>query len=388
MFFRSKAYLYPEESRSIIMKKSIDVFNFSFVNSADDSVDIHIDGEIVDAATQQVMRDWWGDETSVSFKSFRDEIVKSQAKTLNVFINSYGGHVGDAMAIHDLLVDLQNQGKTVNTKGRGIIASAATYILMAGKNSEMSKNSWFMIHNVSGAVWGDVNIVENYARSLRKFNDATRDFYAESTGIPKENITKMMNAETWMTAAEAQAKGFVKSVSGGATFTNSIPKENWHFENRAVLNAYNSSVTPPKMSNAVFQNTLAAAQAESFEVVDGGFLLSEQMLNSIDARISDLHADLESARNEHQQAAEAHAARETEIQTLEAANLQLTGELEEGIAERERLQAEINRLNNLTPAPAAGPKPEDKFNDDPTAKYLTSVDAEMAKLRAMRTASN
>ncbi len=366
------------------MNKSIDVFNFSFVNSADESVDVHIDGEIVDASTQQIMRDWWGDETSVSFKSFRDEITKSPAKTLNVYINSYGGHVGDAMAIHDLLVDLQNQGKTVNTKGRGIIASAATYILMAGNNSEMSKNSWFMIHNASGGVYGDVNIVENYARSLRKFNDATRDFYASATGIPKENITKMMNAETWMTAEEAKEKGFVKSVSGGVSFTNTIPKENWHYSNRAVLNAYNSSVTKPKMSNAVFQNSLSAAQAESFEVVDGGFLLTEEMLNSIDTTIGNLRGQVEAAQLENQQATEAHAARENEVSTLEAANLQLTGALEESIAERERLQAEVERLNALTAPPANTGKPDDTFGDNPEAKYMTSVDAEMARIRALK----
>lgn len=365
------------------MRKTIDVFNFSFVNSAEDTVDIHIDGEIVDAASQQIMRDWWGDETSVSFKSFRDEVTKSQAKTLNVYINSYGGHVGDAMAIHDLLVDMQNQGKTVNTKGRGIIASAATYILMAGKNSEMSKNSWFMIHNVSGGVWGDVNVVENYARSLRKFNDATRDFYSESTGIPKENITKMMNSETWMTAEEAQAKGFVKSVTGGASFTNSIPKENWHYANRAVLNSYNSFVKSPIMTGA-FQNTLTAAGADSFEVVEGGFLLTEEQLNTLENSFTSSQVQLSTEQAAVQQANEAlNAANLARVHAEEEAQ-RATNTIAERDAEIARLNAEVERLNTLTAAPAATGKPEDKFGDDPHAKYLTSVDAEAARIRAMR----
>jgi len=232
----------------------VSLFRYSIKNEAADSVDIFIDGDIVDASTQHMIKEFWGDDTTTSFKSFRDQISNTQAKTLNVFINSGGGVVTDAMAIHDLLTEMQRAGKTVNTIGRGIIASAATYILMAGNNSRMSKNSWFMIHNVSGAVWGDVNMVESYAGTLRKFNDHTRDFYANATGMRKEDITKMMNAETWMTADEAKAKGFIKQVEGETEFTNAIPKDHWQFSNMAVLNSYNAAVKQAKDENSSTQN--------------------------------------------------------------------------------------------------------------------------------------
>lgn len=230
------------------MKCTIPTFNYSIKNSSGDSVDIHIDGDIVDAQTQAIWKEWFGDDTSTSFKSFRDQLNAVEATTYNVYINSGGGIVTDAMAIHDLLIDIQAKGKTVNTIGRGIIASAATYILMAGKNCRMSKNSWFMIHNVGGGVWGDVNMVENYAATLRKFNNRSRDFYSEATGIRKEDITKMMNDETWMTADEAKLKGFIKQIENEAAFTNLIPNDKWAFANMAVLNAYNSAVKVPPVN--------------------------------------------------------------------------------------------------------------------------------------------
>ena len=235
------------------MKRQFQTFAFSIQqNAANDAVDIHIDGQIVDAETQQILKDWFGDDSSVSFKSFRNQLNAVEAKTYNVYINSYGGLVTDAMAIHDLLQDKQRNGITVNTIGRGIIASAATYILMAGKNSSMSKNSWFMIHNVSGGVWGDVNTVESYAKTLRKFNDSARDFYATATGKRKEDITKMMDAETWMTADEALNNGFIKQIDGDANFTNLIQKEHWQFSNMAVLNAYNSAVKTTQPQTETF----------------------------------------------------------------------------------------------------------------------------------------
>ena len=132
------------------MKTPLQVFTFSIQNKGNRTVDIFIDGQIVDASTQSILKAWFGDETSVSYKSFRDALAKEDADIFNVYINSPGGVVTDAMAIHDLLVQMQTEGKTVNTIGRGLIASSATLILLAGNEPEMTENSTFMIHNVSG----------------------------------------------------------------------------------------------------------------------------------------------------------------------------------------------------------------------------------------------
>jgi len=236
-----------------IMKRQLHVFSYSIKNQSNGEVDIFIDGQIVDAETQEIWRLWFGDETSTSYKSFREQLETLNAQVYNVYINSGGGMVTDAMAIHDLIKDYRANGKRVNTRGRGIVGSAATYILMAGDEPELSENSWFMIHNVSGGVWGDVNEVERYARLLRQFNDASRDFYVTATGKRKEDITKMMNEETWMTAKQAKDGGFIKKVTGEATFNQTISKENWPFANTAVLNAYNSAVRPAPNPDSITQ---------------------------------------------------------------------------------------------------------------------------------------
>jgi len=221
------------------MKQPLSLFNYSFKNQNDSSVDINIDGYIVDAPTQEILKEFWGDETSVSFKSLRNQVEKANPKIVNLYVNSGGGHVGDAMAMHDYLVELENKGVTVNRVGRGIVASAATY-LVVGKNSSMTENSWFMIHNVQGGIWGDVVVIENYAKTMRKFNNAIRDFYANVSGQEPEQVSALMNKETWMTAKEAKEKGFIKNVTGSQDFSNSIKTEHWPYQNTAVLNAYNS----------------------------------------------------------------------------------------------------------------------------------------------------
>lgn len=225
------------------MKTPLNVFTFQIQNKGNRTVDIHIDGSIVDASTQAILKAWFGDETSTSYKSFRDALAKEDADIFNVFINSPGGVVTDAMAIHDLLVDMQNKGKTVNTIGRGLIASSATLILLAGKDPEMSENSMFMIHTVSGGAYGTVDQIESYAAAMRKFNNQIVDLYSNRTGMSVQDLNDMMNGETWLTANEAVDKKFISKKSPKVEFKNAIPVEAWPFQNMAVLNTYNNSIT-------------------------------------------------------------------------------------------------------------------------------------------------
>lgn len=231
------------------MKKQIQVFNYSIVNSSDGNhLDVYIDGVIVDAETQEIYQKWFGDETSVSFKSVRNQVNESGAKNITFWVNSYGGHVGDAMAIHDWIQDLDNKSEyTIKTKGIGMVCSAATYIVSAAKDSEITKNSWYMIHNVSGWTWGDVNQIENYARTMRKFNDTIVEFYSTLTGKSKEQVSDWMNAETWFTGVEAAEYGFVNKCTGQEVeFKNTIDPQLFPYQNQSALAAYNSFVGKPK----------------------------------------------------------------------------------------------------------------------------------------------
>jgi ATP-dependent Clp protease protease subunit len=232
------------------------LFNYAISNKDDDTIDIHVDGEIVDAPTQQFMQDWWGDETSVSYRSFRNQIEKANPKTINLRVNSPGGHVGDAMAMHDYLEELEAKGVKVNRTGTGIVASAGTYLVM-GKNSQLTDNCLFMIHNIQMVAYGDINQIENQARAGRKFNDLVTNFYVNQTGKPKETISAWMNKETWFTAQEAKDNGFVQNKTGSAPVSNSIKKEQWPFSNMAMLNTYNS-FTHSKSSNMKIENIKSA----------------------------------------------------------------------------------------------------------------------------------
>lgn len=235
--------------------KKLPIFNYNITNQGN-RLDVFVDGTIVDAETQEILKNWYGEETSVSFKSFRQAVLDSGIRNISITVNSPGGQIFEASAIHDFIQQLETDGYDVETIGIGMICSAATYILSASKKSKISKNAYYMIHNVSGGVWGDVNDIEKYAIQLRTFNNNIRDFYVNLTGKTPEDIEALMNAETWFYGQQAVDNGFVKSLISEQNPTTIINQADWIFKNTAPLNVYNSFVgTPPPPDNNLNNNT-------------------------------------------------------------------------------------------------------------------------------------
>ena len=68
--------------------KKFPIFNYKISNQGGERLDVYIDGVIVDAETQEIYREWFNDQTSVSFKSFRTEIIDSGVKNISITINT------------------------------------------------------------------------------------------------------------------------------------------------------------------------------------------------------------------------------------------------------------------------------------------------------------
>jgi ATP-dependent protease ClpP protease subunit len=150
-------------------------------------------------------------------------------------ISSSGGSIIEGMAISEMIA--LYAGKTT-TRGIGIVASAATIILMAGKKKEMTKNSFFMMHNSWGGVEGNAMELEKTIELLKMFDEQMAAIYTaqlESKGKliggskekTLEEVKKMMSAETWLTADEALEMGFIDMICEEKKEDNSIYEETY-----------------------------------------------------------------------------------------------------------------------------------------------------------------
>ena len=146
----------------------------------------------------------------VSAQSFVEEIKEYEGKELAIHINSLGGEVFDGMAIYSII---QRRKAKTTVYIEGIAASIASVIALAADEVIMSENSLLMIHNAWGGTQGDASEMRKQADVLDKITNEIAEIYVKKTNLPYDEIIRMMSEETWLTAEEAVALGFVDSIS-------------------------------------------------------------------------------------------------------------------------------------------------------------------------------
>lgn len=172
--------------------------------------DIYIFGDIVDPTTQE----FWGMPADVSGYSLVQEIKDLDVDVINVRINSYGGMVSEGLAIYNALRDHKAKIRTIVD---GFACSAASVVFMAGDERIMHPASLLMIHNAWVTTWGDANQLRKDADDLEKITQATKSAYLEHINVSEEELTKMMDKETWILPDEALEMGFATAIMSEPT---------------------------------------------------------------------------------------------------------------------------------------------------------------------------
>ena len=147
----------------------------------------------------------------VSAKGFLAELgALPDDSAIDLRLNSPGGSVFDAVAIHNAL---SRHAGTVTVWIDGIAASAASYIAMAGDEIVMPENAFLMIHDPSGIVMGTAADMRDMAGTLDKIAASMTRGYAARSGKPEDEIAALMVAETWFDAAEALDAGLATRMA-------------------------------------------------------------------------------------------------------------------------------------------------------------------------------
>lgn len=166
------------------------------------SVDAEGTGEATTEADVYIF-DEIGGSLGVTASAFIDEI-KAIDGPLNVHINSPGGSVFDALAIHSALLHHPHR---VTSYVDGIAASAASVVAMAGSEVVMMPGSQIMIHDASAPDDGNPEEKRNMATFLDRQSDNIASLYRGKAGGTDDQWRAAMQDETWYFADEAVEAG-------------------------------------------------------------------------------------------------------------------------------------------------------------------------------------
>jgi ATP-dependent Clp protease protease subunit len=135
------------------------------------------------------------------------------AKALDVHVHSPGGDVFEGVAIHQAIRAWDGGGdRTVHVDG--LCASIASVIAMAGDTIKMAPHAMIMIHEPKGVAMGNAEELHKSANRLEAMSAVMAGVYAKRTGLDEAECLNMISKETWMTAADAKAKGFADEIVG------------------------------------------------------------------------------------------------------------------------------------------------------------------------------
>lgn len=193
---------------------------------------------------------WWNPAASITGQTVSAWLKEHAegAAEISVLINSNGGWVSEGLAIRTLLA--AHPARVVGTVV-GFALSAASVVAMGCDEIRMAPGTLMMIHPASGCACGTAEDLEATAVALRKMSEATAGIYAERTGKTNEECLALMDAETWMTPAEAVAMGFADVAEQGKPKpTNALPS--------AFVNSYRNA--PDVFKRAMNRSSAPHAQ--------------------------------------------------------------------------------------------------------------------------------
>jgi len=151
---------------------------------------------------------WLFDE--ITPKQFHEDLnALGEITDLRVFINSEGGDVFAGQAIHSML---QRHPANVTVYVDGLAASVASVIAMAGDRIIMPRNAMMMVHNPWIVGVGDAEEFRQLAATLDQIRETIVAAYESKTGMTRDELLALLDAETWMTAEEAVDLGFADEI--------------------------------------------------------------------------------------------------------------------------------------------------------------------------------
>jgi ATP-dependent protease ClpP protease subunit len=203
---------------------------------------------------------WFRDEEVIYTKEVREKLQSITTPEIELHINSPGGNAFDGIAIHNLL---KQHSAKVTAYVDGWAASAASVILMAADKIIMPANTMLMIHGAWTFACGNAAELRNKATMLEKLDSAVRASYQSRFVGTEDELSALLETDTWLTAEEAKALGLCDEVYDAAP--DAPPKETQSTEppKNAILEKYgfkanNSKHEPlPKPKATIYKGLLA-----------------------------------------------------------------------------------------------------------------------------------
>lgn len=164
-------------------------------------------------------------------------VLRQQAGPVEIEISSLGGSVIEGIALFNGMKSwAQIPGNSLTFTVMGVAASIASMLIMVpNAKVRMPANTYLMMHKPWASPDGNADELREIADLLDKMEPSLINAYVARSGKTDDEIRAMLSAETWLTADEALAAGFVDEVIDAVEISNSCDVDRLPDEIRALI---------------------------------------------------------------------------------------------------------------------------------------------------------
>jgi len=154
-----------------------------------------------------------GDIDSSAFLKFSEELAELELEDSDehiiIELSSGGGIAYDGLAFYSRI---RLSSRSFVIVAYGLVASAASIILMAADHRIMTKEAWFMVHEDSGGIEGEVHIMEKEIKHMRRMEEQWNYILTKHTKVTKEVWARMNKDTTYLNAQQCLSLGIVDKI--------------------------------------------------------------------------------------------------------------------------------------------------------------------------------
>ena len=128
---------------------------------------------------------------------------------IKLLINSGGGSITAGISSMDTILRCK---VPVHTYVDGFSASAATFLTVVGEERYMSRNSYMLIHQLSGNFWGKYSEFEDEKQNLDLMMKTIKDVYKKYTKLPMKKLDEILKHDLMWDANTCLEYGLVDEI--------------------------------------------------------------------------------------------------------------------------------------------------------------------------------
>ena len=129
--------------------------------------------------------------------------------TLKLLINSGGGSITAGISSMDTILRCK---VPVHTYVDGFAASAATFLSVVGEKRFISRNSYMLIHQLSGNFWGKYSEFEDEKQNLDLMMKTIKNVYKKYTKLPMKKLDEILKHDLLWDANTCLEYGLVDEI--------------------------------------------------------------------------------------------------------------------------------------------------------------------------------